>query len=150
MILVFDDSTSGAKITSKVLQKDGHTVDLEDTVRGRFMNPDNVFLSHYDLFPLVFVIDTLTSLEERSYDVVIVNVNMPDGVVESKDARLLDNIRDRSKNGRIKVIATSIDHSPRNQDELISAGYDGSISKPVSVRDFRELGLEKTTSSGFK
>ncbi|MCC6617316.1 MAG: response regulator [Anaerolineae bacterium] len=71
----------------------------------------------------------LQLLEESAPTFLLVDIQMP----EMSGYQLLQKIRANPAWNGIPVIALTAHARPEDQDEILSAGFDGYISKPVTV-----------------
>jgi CheY-like chemotaxis protein len=107
-ILLVDDSNVNLKVTSLMLKKLGHQVDL--ATNG---------------------IEAIEALEHRSYDVVFMDIQMPemDGLEATKI------IRQRWHQGPKIIVMTSLDNY---REFCLEAGADDFLAKPLGIEKLRE------------
>jgi CheY-like chemotaxis protein len=75
----------------------------------------------------------LEALEKRSFDLVLMDVQMPemDGLEATASVRL----REQSTGKHIPIIAMTAHAMVGDKDRCLQAGMDAYISKPLSVKD---------------
>jgi two-component system sensor histidine kinase RpfC len=114
-LLVADDNPTNREVIGKILERGGHAVTLVNDGE-----------------------QALDALEHGSFDVVLLDRNMPGlGGMEALQAlRLMT--RDREK--RLPVILLSADVTPEARREALEAGADAFLSKPIeAVRLLEEI-----------
>lgn len=106
-VLVADDNASNRAVVSKILERAGHSADLVETGE-----------------------QALDAMERETYDVAILDRNMPDmgGVDALKRLRFL-----QSGIERTPVIVLSADVTPEARQESLDAGADAFLSKPIEA-----------------
>ncbi len=107
-ILVAEDNATNRKVIQKILERAGHVVTLVE-------NGD----------------EALDMLEERDFDLIIVDRNMPfvSGIEVARTYRLM-----RSGQVRAPIIMLSADATPEAVKESDNAGINAFLSKPVEAR----------------
>ena len=112
-ILVAEDNTVNQKVVQLLLHNLGYRADL--AANG---------------------IETLAALERQSYDVVLMDVQMPemDGLEATRRLRA----RFGSGNGP-RVIAMTANAMPGDREKCLAAGMDAYVSKPVELNDIRAV-----------
>ena len=113
LVLIVEDNENNAKLLRDVL-----------TVRG--------FRTH----------DTTTAEDGLAYarrelpDLILMDIQLPgmDGITALK------HLRSDAATRAIPVIAVTASAMPMDRNRILSAGFDGYITKPISVKDFvREI-----------
>jgi CheY-like chemotaxis protein len=128
-VLVVDDSVPVLKLVSRLIRDEGHTVDCK--VDG---------------------LEALEALKNNEYDAVFMDIHMPEmgGLEASYEFRnhegLMHQYRDEAHSSKLKIIAMSSDFSDDLKREVIIAGFDGFLKKPLTVQAFRALKLKPSTS----
>ncbi|MEM8808243.1 MAG: response regulator [Cyanobacteria bacterium P01_G01_bin.38] len=114
-ILVAEDNLVNQKIALKVLSKFGYTADV--VANG---------------------LETLEALNQKAYDVVFMDVQMPkmDGLEATR------RIIERWGKQRPRVIAMTANALKQDKENCLTAGMDGYISKPFSMADFQSALVE--------
>jgi signal transduction histidine kinase/ActR/RegA family two-component response regulator len=105
-LLVVEDNALNAKVTARLLEKRGHAVVVVGTGR-----------------------DALAILERQRFDVVLMDVQMPemDGVQATTAIRE----RERKAGGRVPIVAITAHAMREDRERCLGAGMDAYVSKPV-------------------
>ncbi len=105
-ILLVEDNQINARMTQRMLEKRGHRVRL--ACNG---------------------LEALAELERRRFDLVLMDVQMPemDGLEATRRIRQ----RERSQGGHMPVIAMTAHAMKGDRERCLEAGMDGYVSKPV-------------------
>ncbi len=79
-------------------------------------------------------IEALQMLNSESFDIVLLDINMPrmDGM------RLLQTIRGEERFASTRVVVVTTEGSPDSEEKAMSLGADGYLSKPVNARQVIE------------
>ncbi|MGB6678782.1 MAG: response regulator [Terriglobales bacterium] len=109
-ILLAEDNRVNQLLATRLLEKAGHAVVLAETGAA-----------------------ALEALEKRSFDLVLMDVQMPemDGLEATASVRL----REQSTGKHIPIIAMTAHAMVGDKDRCLQAGMDAYISKPLSVKD---------------
>lgn len=75
--------------------------------------------------------DALSRLREMPFDVLISDLNLPDG-----DG--IDLMRDAKKMQQLKAIAVTARASDEERDQGLKAGFDKYLTKPIDFRELRQ------------
>jgi PAS domain S-box-containing protein len=112
-VLVAEDNPVNQRVTTALLERLGHRVEV--VADGQ---------------------QALAALERRSFDVVLMDVQMPvlDGLEATK--------RLRARGHHLRVIALTAGASTEDEAQCLAAGMDGFLSKPVRLEELR-VGLSK-------
>jgi PAS domain S-box-containing protein len=107
-ILVAEDNATNQQLAGLILQKIGHRADMVGNG-----------------------LEALEALERQRYDVVLMDVQMPemDGLEASR------RIHQRWAKHRPHIIAVTANALPEERESCIAAGMDGYVSKPIRVDD---------------
>ncbi len=110
-ILLVEDNAVNKKLAAYVLHKAGHTVETAENG-----------------------IEALRKLEETDFDLVLMDVQMPemDGVEATAKIRSHPN----KVKARIPIIAMTAHALKGDRERLLEAGMDEYISKPINIRQF--------------
>ncbi len=118
-ILLCDDNSINQKVASRLLQQVGYQADI--TANG---------------------IEALEALERRHYDLIFMDVMMPD--MDGLEATSL--IRERQKRGanpnyrsRIIIIAMTAQAMQGDREKCLAAGMDDYLAKPIRLADIRSV-----------
>ena len=111
-ILVVEDNAVNRKVAVTLLERRGHTVDIaENGVRA---------------------VEAITNSQPNTYDLVLMDVQMPemDGIEATKRIRDLE----RDTPGRHQAIVAMTAHAIKgDRERCLDAGMDGYVSKPVRL-----------------
>jgi two-component system sensor histidine kinase/response regulator len=120
-ILVAEDNTVNQKLVARLLEKRGHSVSI--VANGR---------------------EALDSLEAGTYDLVLMDVQMPemDGFEATGELRK----RETQTGLHIPVIALTAHAMKGDRDRCLDAGMDGYLAKPIRPQELDDL-LEKYTAT---
>jgi CheY-like chemotaxis protein len=124
-ILVVDDSDLVLRVVSRLIRAEGHTVDCKKDG-----------------------LEALEALKNIEYDAVIMDIHMPEmnGLEASFEFRnhegLMHQYRGEAQSSKLKIIAMSSDFSEELIKEVMIAGFDGFIPKPLTLEAFRNLKLK--------
>ncbi|HEY0291381.1 MAG TPA: ATP-binding protein [Hansschlegelia sp.] len=104
-ILVAEDNRTNQKVITKVLERAGHDVRIAEN--GEF---------------------ALDALTERTFDIVLMDVNMPvlDGIECAKLYRFASIGKKRTP-----IVALTADATPTVRDRCLAAGMDACLTKPI-------------------
>ncbi|HEY0846383.1 MAG TPA: response regulator [Noviherbaspirillum sp.] len=111
-ILVAEDNTVNQKVVQQLLAHLGYRADV--VANG---------------------IEVLDALERQNYDVVLMDVQMPemDGLEATR------RLRARFSDGVPRVIAMTANAMPGDREKCLAAGMDAYVSKPVELEDLRAV-----------
>jgi CheY-like chemotaxis protein len=119
-VLLCDDNAINQKVASRLLAQMGYQPDV--AANG---------------------LEALTALEKKKYDIVFMDVQMPemDGLEATRIIRERQHDKSRFPNysGNIIVIAMTASAMPGDRDKCISAGMDDYLAKPVRPEDMRSV-----------
>jgi PAS domain S-box-containing protein len=115
-ILVAEDNSVNQLLVSRLLQKRGHQVTM--TSNGR---------------------EALDALAKESYDLVLMDVQMP--VMDGFEAiaSIRENEQDRSAGTRQAVVALTAHAMAGDREKCLAAGMDGFLTKPIRTLDLDAL-----------
>ena len=104
-VLVADDNHTNQRVIAKILQRGGHHSTLADNGE-----------------------QALDSLLRETFDLVIMDVNMPmlNGIEATKIFRVMEAGR-----GRLPIVALTADATEETAAKCLNAGMDGVITKPI-------------------
>ncbi|HZW22746.1 PAS domain-containing hybrid sensor histidine kinase/response regulator [Noviherbaspirillum sp.] len=116
-ILVAEDNTVNQKVVQQLLAHLGYRADV--VANG---------------------VEVLDALERQSYDVVLMDVQMPemDGLEATR------RLRARFGTGGPRVIAMTANAMPGDREKCLVAGMDAYVSKPVELDDLRSVLVDVT------
>jgi CheY-like chemotaxis protein len=129
-VLLCDDNAINQKVAVRLLQQMGYQPDLAGNG-----------------------LEGLAALEKKPYDLIFMDVQMPemDGLEATRIIR--DRQRDKSRfptyQGPIIIIAMTASAMPGDRDKCIAAGMDDYLAKPVRPEDMRSI-IERWASAAAK
>jgi len=116
-VLVADDNPVNQLVAKRLVEKQGHTTVA--VASGR---------------------QALKALEEGTFDLVLMDVQMPD--VDGLAATAIIRQRERHTGVHLPIIALTAGVLPGDEEQCLKAGMDAYVSKPIRPDDlFREIGL---------
>ncbi|MGE5835209.1 MAG: response regulator [Acidobacteriota bacterium] len=110
-ILVAEDHPVNRKLVTTLLDKRGHTVHAVDNGRS--------------------AVDALAAVTKRSFDVVIMDVQMPG--MSGFEAATAIRERERQTGGHVPIVALTAHAMQGDRERCLQAGMDGYLSKPIDV-----------------
>lgn len=115
-ILLVEDNTFNQMIALRLLTKLGYQADC--AVNG---------------------LEVLKALESKFYDVILMDVQMPemDGLEATRRIRLIE--KDRHWAKKIKIVAMTANAMKEDRERCMLMGMDDFISKPVRIEDLRTV-----------
>lgn len=121
-VLVVEDNPINQRLVMAFLEEAGHTAVL--AASGR---------------------EALAALERQSFDVVLMDVEMPDmdGFQTTAAIRALG----ESTGSRLPILAMTAHSNPEDRDRCLAAGMDGYIAKPMRFEELIEL-IERSALRG--
>ena len=119
-VLLCDDNAINQKVATRLLQQMGYQPDM--AVNG---------------------IEAVTATENKKYDMIFMDVQMPemDGLEATRIIRERQHDKSRYPNydSRIIIVAMTASAMPGDRDKCISAGMDDYLAKPVRPEDIRSV-----------
>ena len=107
-VLLAEDNVVNQKLTVRLLERWGHTVTVASTGQ-----------------------EVLTALARQAYDLVLMDVQMPE--VDGLEATSMIRAEERRRNLRpIPIVALTAQTTPSEHEQCFAVGMDGIITKPVS------------------
>ena len=116
-ILLVEDNQVNQRLASRLLEKRGHLVEV--AANGR---------------------EALQALEKASYDLVLMDVQMPEMDGMEATARIRE--KEKLNGGHQPVIALTAHAMKGDEERCLAAGMDGYLTKPIRPEELDEL-LEK-------
>ena len=114
-ILLVDDHPVNLDLTSKILRKRGHQVDLAENGLLAF-----------------------EKFKQVSYDIILMDLQMPvmDGLEATQKIRQYEQEQkiDGSARGRVPIVAMTAYDDEKERTASKNAGMDGFIPKPISIK----------------
>jgi len=116
-ILLAEDNQVNQRLATRMLEKRGHVVEV--AVNGR---------------------EALEALEKSSYDLVLMDVQMPE--MDGMEATTRIRAKERLSGGRQRVVALTAHAMKGDEEKCLAAGMDGYLTKPIRPDELDQL-LEK-------
>jgi signal transduction histidine kinase/CheY-like chemotaxis protein len=116
-VLLAEDNAVNQKIASRFLEKEGHHVTLASDGR-----------------------QALAALDRQNFDVVLMDVQMPE--MDGFEATAIIRARERDTGKRLPIIAMTAHAMKGDRERCLAAGMDSYIAKPITASELIEL-LEK-------
>ena len=116
-VLLAEDNAINQKIACRFLEKEGHHVTL--ACDGR---------------------QALAAIERENFDVVLMDVQMPE--MDGFEATAAIRAQERDTGKRLPILAMTAHAMAGDRERCLAAGMDGYIAKPIRARELIEL-LEK-------
>jgi two-component system, sensor histidine kinase and response regulator len=116
-VLLAEDNAVNQKLAVRMLEKRGHRVMLADNGLA-----------------------TLAALETEQFDVILMDVQMPE--MDGLEATAAIRKKERDRGTHLPIIAMTAHNMKGDKDRCLQAGMDGYISKPISAKELFEA-LEK-------
>ena len=120
-ILVVDDNEVNRRLATRLLEKQGHSVVTAVSGRG-----------------------AIEALEKQSFDVVLMDVQMPD--MDGFEATQEIREHERRTGAHVPIIAMTAHAMEGDRERCLSAGMDGYVSKPIAA-DALLTAIEQTLES---
>jgi len=129
-VLLCDDNAINQKVAVRLLQQMGYQPDLAGNG-----------------------VEGLAALERKAYDLIFMDVQMPemDGLEATRIIRDRQHDKSRFPNyqGSIIIIAMTASAMPGDRDKCIASGMDDYLAKPVRPEDMRSI-IERWASAAAK
>jgi PAS domain S-box-containing protein len=99
-------------------------------------------------------VEVMTALEKQSYDVILMDCNMPemDGYETTKSIRQLEAARHAGKEKRVHIIALTANVLSTERERCLAIGMDDYLTKPYNLSELRGVLIralgEKSENSG--
>jgi two-component system sensor histidine kinase/response regulator len=109
-----EDNAVNQKIASRFLEKEGHRVTLASNGR-----------------------QALAAIERENFDVVLMDVQMPE--MDGFEATAAIRAQERDTGKRLPILAMTAHAMAGDRERCLAAGMDGYIAKPISASALIEL-----------
>jgi CheY-like chemotaxis protein/HPt (histidine-containing phosphotransfer) domain-containing protein len=113
-VLLAEDNVVNTRLAVRLLEKRGHSVVVAGNGR-----------------------QALEALEQRPFDVVLMDVQMPD--LGGLEATTLIREKERQTGGHIPIIALTAHAMRGDRERCLAAGMDGYVSKPIQPQDLFQV-----------
>jgi len=113
-VLLAEDNVVNQRVISRLLEKRGHHVRIVATGR-----------------------EALDALEQRAYDLVLMDIQMPD--LDGMEATVKIRERERASGQHQRVVALTAHAMKGDEQRCLAAGMDGYLSKPIRAGDLDEV-----------
>ena len=113
-ILLAEDNPVNQKLAARLLEKRGHRVIV--TSNGR---------------------EALSALSKRSYDLVLMDVQMPE--MDGLETTMALRAREKDTESHLPVVAMTALVMKGDRERCMAAGMDGYLSKPIRTRELDEM-----------
>jgi two-component system, sensor histidine kinase and response regulator len=123
-ILVAEDNAVNQRLIHRLLEKRGHRVKLAGNGR-----------------------EALQLLEVEPFDLVLMDIQMPEMDGLTATARIREFERARGASEAIPIIALTAHAMKGDQERFLAAGMDGYLSKPLNAKDLEALLSAQMTSA---
>jgi PAS domain S-box-containing protein len=120
-VLLAEDNAVNQKIACRVLEKQGHQVTIAPDGR-----------------------EALAALDRENFDVVLMDVQMPE--MDGFETTAAIRVRERNTGKHMPIIAMTAHAMQGDRERCLAAGMDGYIAKPIRARELIEL-LEKFSAA---
>jgi signal transduction histidine kinase/CheY-like chemotaxis protein len=121
-VLLAEDNAVNQKLALRLLEKQGHSVLVVGTGRA-----------------------ALEALDEEKFDVVLMDVQMPD--MDGLEATAAIREREKADGKHVPIIAMTAHVMAGDQERCLAAGMDGYVAKPISSQALAtEINRVRTTS----
>jgi two-component system, sensor histidine kinase and response regulator len=121
-ILLAEDSVVNQKLAVGLLKRAGHEVAVASNG-----------------------LDAVAAAERESYDLVLMDVQMPE--LDGFDATRRIRDRERTQGGHLPIIAVTAHAMKGDRERCLAAGMDGYISKPIRAAELHEV-IEDVVGAG--
>ncbi len=113
-ILLVEDNIVNQMLALRMLEKRGHTVTVVNNGR-----------------------EALSALEERIFDIVLMDVQMP--VMDGLEATAAIRAKEKTSGTHIPIVAMTAHAMAGDEDRCIAAGMDGYLSKPIRLEALSDM-----------
>jgi signal transduction histidine kinase/DNA-binding response OmpR family regulator len=113
-VLLAEDNLVNQRLATRLLEKRGHRVSL--AANGR---------------------EALTALEKHTYDLVLMDVQMPE--MDGLEATAILRLSEKNGERHQSVIALTAHSMKGDQERCLAAGMDGYLSKPIRPHELDEI-----------
>jgi len=105
---------------------------VEDNEKNRKLARDVLQVNRYRTVEVESGEDALDLLDREKPDLILMDIHLPG--MSGIDA--LKKLREKPALSAIPVLAFTASVMPQDRSEIMSAGFDGFVSKPVNLKEF--------------
>ena len=113
-VLLAEDNVVNQKLTVRLLERWGHTVTVASTGQ-----------------------EVLTALARQAYDLVLMDVQMPE--MDGLEATAAIRAQERGTGTHVPIIAMTANAMQDDAEQCLAAGMDAYISKPIRLGDLYKV-----------
>ncbi len=121
-ILLAEDNLVNQKLALRLLEKRGHVVAVAHS-------------GH----------EVLAALEQQSFDIVLMDVQMPD--MDGLEATAAIRAKERSTGGHVPIVAMTARAMKGDREQCLAAGMDSYVSKPLQPTELLDI-VERLAATG--
>jgi PAS domain S-box-containing protein len=113
-VLLAEDNAINQRLASRLIEKRGHVVMIASNG-----------------------LQVLSALEKRAFDVIIMDVSMPE--MDGLEATAAIRAKEKVSGGHIPIIAVTAHAMSGDRERFLAAGMDGYVSKPIQTKELFEV-----------
>ena len=117
---------------------------VDDNTRNRKLARDVLDAAGFDTLEAATGVEALELAAEHEPDVILLDLRLPD----MNGVEVVRQLREGERTARIPVVAMSAISLREQSDWLETAGFAGSLDKPINVRAFPDQVRRFCTGSG--
>ena len=117
---------------------------VDDNTRNRKLARDVLDAAGFDTLEAATGVEALELAAEHEPDVILLDLRLPD----MNGVEVVRQLQDGGRTARIPVVAMSATSLREQGDWLETAGFAGSLDKPINVRTFPDQVRRFCTGSG--
>jgi CheY-like chemotaxis protein len=107
---------------------------VEDNHMNRILVKEVLSLRGYEITEVNTGIEAIKALADKRPDIILMDINLPgmDGITATRI------IRSEEGNSGIPILALTASAMKGEEEEILSHGFDGYVSKPIEVKRLLE------------